>query len=157
MKKKMSLSNEFYFIFLSMFHLVLQGLFFLGKTHLGNNHEPACLFWLSVMMNSTNKGLVQSVCLYLCVIVVSHQPPPVRSLCWDEENPKMVNWTKTREWGCLEGTHVTGNQCWKGHNRILSCHHRRKMHQKEGGWVNLMKIEGWEWEGPSYWLYANLV
>jgi len=93
-EKKMSLSNEFYFIFLSMFHLVLQGLFFLGKTHLGNNHEPACLFWLSVMMNSTNKGLVQSVCLYLCVIVVSHQPPPVRSLCWDEENPNMANWTE---------------------------------------------------------------
>jgi len=135
-KKKVSLSNDFFF-FLFLFHLVLQGsLLLLGK------HVLRIIISQGVSFDSV--WWIQWIMVFtVFVIAVSHQPPPVK-VC--VRMKRIQRWKKkeekTREWGCLEGTHVTGIQWWKGHNRILSCHHRRKMHQKEGGWVNLMKVGG---------------
>lgn len=136
-KKKKCLCPMIFFFFLFLFHLVLQGsLLLLGK------HVLRIIISQGVSFDSV--WWIQWIMVFtVFVIAVSHQPPPVK-VC--VRMKRIQRWKKkeekTREWGCLEGTHVTGIQWWKGHNRILSCHHRRKMHQKEGGWVNLMKVGG---------------
>jgi len=54
------------------------------------------------------------------VIAVSHQLPPVKVCVLRMK--RIQRWKKEektrREWGCLEGTHVTGNQWWKGHKNV---------------------------------------
>ena len=68
------------------------------------------------------------------VIPVSH--PPLGEFC-SEINRIQRRQREDKEMRML-GRRDT---FYQGHNSILCCHHRR-LHQEEGGYVNLLKVEG---------------